>query len=368
MKIAHVVCTFPPYKGGIGNIAYNFAKITKGHDVTIFTPNYQNINADNKNNFKVIRLNSYLKFGNGAFLPQLFFRLKKFDIVHLHYPFFGGAEVICLLKLFNKNKFKLIIHYHMDVQLTSLPFKILSIPSNLLFSSLFRNADIISCASIDYIKNSKLSKFYSKNKDKFYEIPFGVDINNFFPLYKKIIQPKISLLFVGGLDSAHYFKGVNILLKAVSLINPNKWELKIVGDGILRKNYINEAKKLNVLQNIKFLNKINNKKLAKIYRESDVFILPSINQNEAFGVVLLEAMASGLPVIASNLPGVRSVFKENIQGLLIKPNNANDLKNKINYLIENKNKLSEMSIESRKLVLEKYDWQKISNKLNKLYV
>ncbi len=367
MNIAHIVCVFPPYKGGIGNVAYNFGKIAQknGHSVTIFTPNYNNVTNDY--NLNIVRLNPVFKYGNGAFLPQLFFKLKKFNIVYLHYPFFGGAELVWLTKIFNKGKFKLIIHYHMDVNSISMITNILSVPSNLIFNSLFKKADIITSASIDYIKNSKLSKIYQKNKEKFYEVPFGVDTNKFFPLYKKVVQNHINLLFVGGLDRAHYFKGIKVLFRAISYLNFNEWRLIVVGDGELKNDYVKLAKKLKILRNIKFLSGIDNEKLTEIYRNSDLFILSSINKNEAFGIVLLEAMSSGLPVIASDLPGVNSVFTNGKQGFFVEPGNEKDLTEKINRFINNRDELKEMGQNARNLVLTKYNWKKIENKLEYLY-
>ena len=100
MRIAEIVCTFPPYRGGIGNVAYDNSRtlIGGGKDVTVFTPFY-NFKSNNSNNdIPVKRLFPIIKYGNAAFLPQLFWRLKKFDIIHLHYPFFGSAEIVLLLK------------------------------------------------------------------------------------------------------------------------------------------------------------------------------------------------------------------------------------------------------------------------------
>ena len=98
MKIAHVICTFPPYKGGMGNVAYEQAKelANLGHEVTVFTPSYSKEKQDF--NFNVVRLKSLIKFGNAAFLPQLIYRLRKFDVVQLHHPFFGATEIVWLAK------------------------------------------------------------------------------------------------------------------------------------------------------------------------------------------------------------------------------------------------------------------------------
>lgn len=363
MKIAQIVCAFPPYKGGIGNIANKYSEILykAGHNITTFTPDYKKIG----NGEKIIRLKPLFKYGNGAFLPQLFFILKKFDLIYLHYPFFGGAEIVWLFKIFNPKK-KLIIHYHMDVMNYSLIAKALSWPEKLIRSSIFKQANIITCASIDYVRYSNIKNIYKKYSNKFAEIPFGVDIDKFKPSHINKTKPIFQILFVGCLDKAHYFKGVNVLLKAISKLSITNFKLLIVGDGDLKPQYEKRAKNLKIQNKINFLGKISDEKLPKIYQNSDLFVLPSINQNEAFGIVLLEAMSSGTPVIASGLPGVRTIFNDGIQGYLIKPNSVIDLKEKIEKILNNSEKRNKMRQEARWLVEKKYNWENNRSKLNNI--
>ncbi|MDD4333341.1 MAG: glycosyltransferase family 4 protein [Patescibacteria group bacterium] len=367
MKIAQIVCAYPPYHSGIGNTAYDFAQMltAQGHEIITFTPQYNKENAS-KGEDKIIRLKPWLKYGNGAFLPQLFFRLKKFDAIFFHYPFFGGAEIIWLYKKLLGKKQKLIIYYHMDTPGLSPVAKILSLPSLLIRNSLFKQADKIICSSLDYIEHSDMKKFYNKRKDKFMAIPFGIDINKFSPQDNKN-NTLTKILFVGGLDQAHYFKGIEILLAALGKIKTNDWELSIVGSGNLQPRYEQLAENLKIAKQIKFLGKVSDNDLPRVYRETDFLVLPSINKGEAFGLVILEAMASGLPVIVSNLPGVRSVFENNKQGFLVEPSDINDLKNKLENLIYDEPKRKKMGTEARKLTEEKYSWKKISEMLNLLF-
>lgn len=365
MRIAQIVCVFPPDKSGIGNVAYNFSKILNRKDqtVTIFTPDYGQTKQE-KYDLEVIFLKPWLKYGHGAFLPQLLFKLSDFDIVYLHYPFFGTAEIVWLAKILFPKKFKLIIHFHMDVDSSSFLFKILSLPAKIIRNSLFKRADTITGASLDYVKNSRIAKIYKKYPAKFREIPFGVDTGKFTPSSQKKDGNIKNILFVGALDKAHYFKGVDILLKALSQSLIPNHQLLIAGDGDLKPQYEQQAKELNISDKVKFLGKVPDEKLPEIYRQADLFVLPSINKNEAFGLVLLEAMASGLPVIASDLPGVRTVFQIGQQGLLAQPGNANDLKSKIEEILNNDILREKMGQEARRLVLEKYSWEEAGKKLN----
>lgn len=374
MKIAQVVCAFPPYAGGIGNSAYRIGQLlAEKHTVTNFTPD---------------SLKPWLRYGHGAFLPQLLWRLRRFDYVYLHYPFFGTAEVVWLFKLFNKRT-KLIVHYHMDVKNLSLAAKILSLPSRLIRSSLLNRAELIVTASLDYIKHSQIKKFYARHPEKFREIPFGVNLEKFQPKFinrdggsglivrakeivhyindKFIKRDRLNLLFVGALDRAHYFKGVDILLKALVTTEPRHWRLTIVGEGNLRSSYETLTAKLKLEKQVKFAGKLTGAELIRTFQDADLFILPSINSNEAFGIVLIEALACGVPVLASDLPGVRSVFTDQQEGLLVKTGDAIDLKSKLEFILNNEAKRRIMALAARSLAEEKYDLKKMKVKLEKLF-
>lgn len=374
MKIAQIVCTFPPYKGGIGNSAYHFAQTLnkRGVKVTTFTPNYQRNTTEQElldNKVNVVRVKPWLKYGNGAVIPGLYSQIKNSDRILLHYPFFGGGEIVWIFKLWAGEKIPLIIHYHMDVKGLGIVAKLLSLPSRLIFNSLFRKADRITCASLDYVKNSKLKKIYRKYPEKFIEIPFGVDTDK-FQTGNKRASSQIELLFVSSLDKAHYFKGLEVLLQALNLLqsDPNlpEWKLNIVGEGELRSYYKDQAQKSGIRNKVDFRGGLKNSLLISTYQNSDILILPSINKGEAFGLVLLEAMACGMPVIASDLPGVRRVFTNNEQGLLVLPGNAEDLKNKIKTLLVDKEKKEKMGQKAISLVHQRYSWDKVGDELERL--
>ncbi|MFA5420611.1 MAG: glycosyltransferase family 4 protein [Patescibacteria group bacterium] len=361
MKIAQVVCAYPPYNSGIGTSAKKLQDILqKENDSFVFTTERKD---DGGNKDKVIRVKSFLKLGNGAVLFRLFKELKKFDLIYFHFPFFGTSLIIYLFKILNKDK-KLIIHYHMDVKQKNIIFKILSLPEEIIKNYLFKKADKIICASFDYIKNSKLKNYYKKYPEKFIEIPFFVNKNDFYPNEeKKRNKNKKQILFVGGLDKAHYFKGLEILIKAFSEAKIENTELVICGEGELKNDYQKLTKKINIEDKVVFSGRLSFEELKEAYQMADVLILPSINSNEAFGIVLIEAMASKTTVIASNLPGVRSVFENNISGLITEVNDINDLKEKIEKIINNDKLREEMEENAYQLFLKKYEEKVIENKI-----
>jgi len=375
MKIAQVVCALPPYAGGIASSANQIEELlAQQHEVTNFSPT---------------TLKPWLRYGHGAFLPQLLWRLPRFDYIYLHYPFFGTAEVIWLFKLFFARP-KLILHYHMDVRNLGLATKFLSLPSRLIRSSLLNRADIIVSASLDYIKDSQIKKYYLAHQEKFREIPFGINTLKFQP--KKLNRPttdkimaqtqkiihyindkfikknRLNLIFVGGLDRAHYFKGIPVLLRALADLTSHPWRLTIVGDGNLRPYYEKLGAELNLTQRLEFTGKLAEADLIRAYQNSDLLILPSINSNEAFGLVVIEALACGVPVIASDLAGVRRVFNNYQEGLLAEPNSSTDLKNKLEFIFNNEQLRRTMSLSARRLAEKKYGLEIMAQKLEKLFL
>ncbi len=377
MKIAQIVCTFPPYRGGIGNSVYNISESLAdlGHEVMVFTPNYKIEDEFNRHEgkFKVERLNPLIKYGNAAFIPQLAWKLNDFDIIHLHYPFYGALKPILLIKLLSGRKMKLIMHYHMDSSARGFKGAVFYLYNILFLPLLARAAKIITCASLDYVKHSDLGKYYKAKPNKFRQILFGVNLEQFVTYHdnkNKERENKV-ILFVGGLDKAHYFKGLEYLLKALVIIikkpELSPTVLKVVGSGDLLPYYKKSALDLGVEKNVKFYVNVDNSKLVDFYNYSDCLVLPSINKAEAFGLVLLEAMACSTPVVASNLPGVRSVLKNGREGLLVRPGDVNDLANKIKAILSDKKLAEKMGQAGRELVETKYTWAKVAKRLDSIY-
>lgn len=371
MKIAIVSPVFPPYRGGIGTAAYTEALdlARRGHEVSVFVPRRRGGQGHElKEKFKLFRLGPFLRYGNAAFLPQLRWKLKNFDVVHLHYPFFGGAEAI-----YKKIKSKFIITYHHDVIGSGWLGKIFRWHTKNLMPKILAKADKIIVSSLDYAKNSNVKDILEKSPEKFFEVPFGVDAEKFAPaepsvdLIKKF-GPFLgrTILFVGGLDRAHYFKGLEVLIKARAEVTNAK--ILVVGDGDLRAHYKKMVEELNLKDQIIFVGSVAAENLSDYYNLADVVVLPSLDQSEAFGIVLIEAMACGKPIIASNLPGVRSVVQYGVNGFTFPPGNAKELATKLNYFLDNPASAKDFGKHGREIVLEKYDLKKVGEKLEKIFL
>lgn len=371
MKIAQITTVFPPYCGGIGQVAFNYAQGLNilGEEVEVLTVDF---GKSMKFAWPVFYLKPWLKWGKAGFCPTLFSKLKKYDVIHLHYPSFGLAEVVWLWRKFNfKNK--LIIFYHHDVVGSGLLGLIFTLHKKLIMPRILSSADRIIVSSFDYVKHSDIRGIYRKNMSKFVELPFGADEKFIDQKDKDILKDfnidvnKKIILFVGGLDRNHYFKGADKLIQAVSELSTIDYHLILVGGGELIPDLKKLSEKLKVDNKITFTGWQSDAKLVKFYQAADLFVLASIDRSEAFGIVLIEAMACGLPVIASDLPGVRAVVKNNVTGLLVAPGDVDGLKQAIEKILTNddiRNIYGQSAVER---VNKNYRWDGIIKKLVGFY-
>jgi glycosyltransferase involved in cell wall biosynthesis len=219
------------------------------------------------------------------------------------------------------------------------------------------------------------SRLFNFSKSKMSIVPIGVDTDKFKVFNKnasitevKLPKFKFIVLFVGNLDIHNFCKkGVEYLLNAIPLIKksiPNIFvDLVGVTDIETEKIISSICKKKKIENLVRVSGYVSTKDLPKHYSASNVLILPSISKLEAFGIVLIEAMASGLPIIASNIPGVRSVVKSSKAGFLVKPKSSNDLAKTIIKVSKLKN-LDKYAIETAN---EKYNWNKITKDIENIY-
>ncbi len=379
MKIAQIVCTFPPYHGGMGNVAKWYSEIlTKlGLDVTVYTPEFQKVHFEDVSSFSTRRFKPIFRFGNAAIIPQLWWNLDSYDIIHLHLPFFGGAEIVHAAFQRRLKGKRFIITYHMDPIANGFLGMFFQWYQNNITPLILESAHKVIVSSYDYFSHSSLAPLLLKRPELFTELPFGVDTTRFQPAYRNhALCEKYHIpygapiaLFVGGLDRAHHFKGVSILLSAWREIHKTNQDahLVIVGSGNRKETYMILAQNFGIAKVVHFVGAIAEDELSKWYQSCDIFVFPSTERAEAFGMVLLEAMASGKPIIASNLHGVRTVVIENETGFLVEPKNEKDLEEKIEMLLHDPEKRHVFGEKGRTRVLEKYQWKTIVEKLIEIY-
>ena len=323
MRIAHVVPTYPPYRGGVGQLAAEYATRlrARGLDVQIFTPRYRPTPGDPD---FVHRLGSPLRVGNAAFVPSLVARLRGFDVVHLHYPFFGGAEPVLLHKWLHPGQ-PLVLSYHMDAVADGARGALFRLHARLVLPHIIAGADRVLVSSTDYASHSALAGI--GNVLSRVEVhPYGVDTERFRPGHEPALRERLRIapdeavvIFVSQLDPAHHFKGLPILLDALTRVRRYGWRLVVVGDGSQRSGFERLAASLGIADRVFFAGDVRDADLPAYYRAADVHVCPSTAGAEAFSLVTLEAAASGIPTVASSLPGVRTVVVHGETGVHVVP-------------------------------------------------
>ena len=151
MRIAQIVCTFPPYYGGMGNVAYELSAklIARGHDVTVYTPEFGGHKPENFEFAKYIK--PKLSYGNSAYLSGIQKELADFDVLHLHYPFFGTAGIARKWKLKHPEK-TLVITYHMDPRAPSWKGLGFAMYAKIWMPRILRAADAIIGSTFHYFQ------------------------------------------------------------------------------------------------------------------------------------------------------------------------------------------------------------------------
>ncbi len=355
----------------MGNVAFEYVERlrARGYNVHVFTGRDGPV-PDNDPKY-IHRIPSIMHLGNASVLPSLFHRLKGFDLVHLHYPFYGGAEPVIVRKALGKNQ-GLVMTYHMDNISPGVKGAIFSAHRRLLFPWLIGRVDRILVSSFDYAAHSALSDL--SVDDRLEEHPFGMDLERFSPGTDEDLREELGissgtpvLLFVGGLDPAHHFKGLSILFEALGNLMGERWQMVIVGDGSLKQTYRANAVALGLSERIHFAGSVSNEDLPRYYRLADMHLFPSTGRGEAFGLVAAEAAASGIPSIASNLPGVRTVVRDGDTGLLVTPSDAGDLANAILTLLEQTDLRERFGLSARTHAEQHFAWEPLLDKLEATY-
>jgi glycosyltransferase involved in cell wall biosynthesis len=206
----------------------------------------------------------------------------------------------------------------------------------------------------DWIKPKKIKVIYN-----------GIDLEKFSLIDSRPgwDENEVKIGFVGRIEES---KGTEYLIKAFSEINKSSLKLeiklKIIGDGSQRKNLEAMSERLGLKKRVEFLGTKDNQK--EIYQEMDILAIPSLW--EGLSITALEAMAAGVPIIASNVGGLREIVKNKKTGLLVEPRNPEALAEKIIWAAENYNLMRQMAEEAKKEV-ENFDIESKAKEYEKVY-
>lgn len=376
MKIAYVVAYYSPVVDGPGQVVRELAeRLTKqGHEVHVYTSDsdkYKRIKIKEEiiNGVHVHRCFNWFTLVNFAtFWPSVLFRLKKdFDIIHNHVT---GHSYVFFSTVYGKLNKIPVVHTTHCPWTTGFRPKIADKLANVIYHTITRltfkwTKKIIAITpwELQFIYK------YGGSKEKTVVIPNGMD--NI--LFKKVNPNKFKetydipkdsklILFFGRLNPT---KGPDKLLLAFREIQKIRKDCFLVyvgpDEGMLQK--IKEMSKDN--KQIKILGPIREKpKIAEMYQSSDVYVLPSYR--EGLPLTLFEAMASGLPIVASPVNGIPYEMKDPENGFLVEYGNIDGIKDAILRIFNDKNlskKMSENNIKKAK----NYSWDIITDRTFKIY-
>lgn len=352
---------FYPIFGGMGRHVYEFYLQNKKQNrvnLFIFSPNENNLSnhipfhtetKDSK--FKNIALS--IKFNQEI---NNLIRLYDLDIVHIH----GGPGGIFLTKKLPVPVIYTVHHTYWQQYnyISSQRWKYIFY---LFEKKSYFYADKIICVSDDTKK--VLHTRYCIAESKLITVPNGIDVSKYKPRAK--IHDSKHVLYLGRLDKR---KGVDFLVKSMKLINAKDPEivLDIVGEGNLRSSLEHFAKRNNL--NIIFHGRLTDETLNRLYKTISMQVVPSIF--EGFGLSVLEGMAKGIPIIASDVDGIKSLVAHNRSAILVKYGDTYALSERIVALLRNK-KLREQLTKNAFLELDKYSCENVfinSVALYKTYV
>jgi glycosyltransferase involved in cell wall biosynthesis len=330
MRIAHLTATFPPYPGGAGNTAFRFARglSERGHDVEVFTAPADGEPPD-PGRVVVHRIEPVMAIGNAPLIPSLA-RLEGFDLIHLHYPFIFGSELTLLGRLSPKRRRQaLLVHYKNRLVGTGLRGGLFEAYEHSVGPLLVRAADRVCVLSPDHARSVPyLRRLGEADPAKLIEMPNGVDTDAFQPgpdeagIRERLEIPAdaIVAVYVATLDRAHHFKRLDLAIEALAELGKGL-HLVVAGGGELLERFRRHAADAGVADRVHFLGPVPHAELPEVLRAGDLFLLTT-EPPESFGIVLIEAMAAGLPTIATDYAGVRAVVEEGATGLLVPPGDA----------------------------------------------
>jgi len=199
-------------------------------------------------------------------------------------------------------------------------------------------------------------------------IPNGVDLEHFSPdvlPVDEFCDGKVNILFVGRLEKR---KGLNYLLEAYRQAKrevPNS-RLIVVGPGTrLRRKYEKQVVQKDI-KDVVFVGHVDYDELARYYQTADIFCAPATSC-ESFGIVLLEAMALGKPIVASNIDGYASVVTHNVEGLLVPPRDERTLTRALLPLMTDESRRQQMGAKGKVKALD-YSWQLIAQRVYNYYI
>jgi len=318
-----------------------------------------------KGPLKLINALNFFKYGKNTINLNTFYYVLPFlnsnyDILHCH---FGPNGIVGSLLKEIGIKGKLVTTFY-GYDLSSY----ITLNGTNVYKLLFKNCDLF-FPICKYFRDKLIEFGCNPNKIKVNYI--NIDCNR-YKFKKRIFHSgeTLEILTVAVFEGR---KGYEYSLKAIAkLVEMNKdIRYTIAGDGENKQKIMQLIDDLNIKNYINYVGRVNQKELIKLYDQAHVFLLPSItadgNDQEGTPTVILEAQATGLPVISTNHSGIPEIILDNESGFIVPEKDVFAITEKLNFFIDNSDALEIMGYKGREFIKQKFDMQESNNKLENAY-
>lgn len=347
MRVLHAFKDyFPPTPGGIEYHIHDVVHSLDGIDFAVLTSSRKREQVvDDDRGVRVIRAAEYFRPVSTPFTPSWPRLLRKSgaDLFHFHVPNPFGE----LAFLASRAKTPMVVTYHSDIV-----GRKLLLPFFVPFQRMFLNrAKRIIVSSPRLAENSPTLKRF---RDRISVIPFGVDPDYWErkPVMTDSLRgryPGFLVVFVGRLV---YYKGVDVLIRAMRSVEGTAL---VVGGGPKLHEWRELSRTIKTRPNVHFLGEVPDEERSLYYHAADVVVLPATSKAETFGISMLEAMATGTPVISTEVgTGTSWVNLDRKTGLVVEPNSPSALSGAIKAMMQDERKRSAMADAARRRVLENF--------------
>ena len=378
-RVCVVTHFFLPHLGGIEKVAYEESRrlAKMGYDMTVLTSYLGKENQSEIDGIKVLRYPAYHpaeRFGLPLPIPKLssidVFRkaIEKSDLVHAHGHPYASSHIACRLakkygKPFILTQHNTFVNYESCLNLAE------HVNDFVLCRQTLRNSDkviAVSQKTLEYVSRLGASRF------KTMILYNGVDVDRFRPMNRLESRRKLDLprnkFLVLTVRRLVYKNSLDTLIDAASSIVPSNPDVLfvIVGRGPDADFIQKRIERLGIVNNVILKGGVSDEDLPHYYGSADLFVLSS-RSGEGFPLTVLEAMASGLPVIATNTGGTSEAVRNGINGILIQPKRPGLLTSGILRLLSSQEEKQKMGMRARMMVEKEFTWEKSAKKLESIY-
>ncbi len=376
MKVAIINSFFPPWRGGAETYTYNLVKglTARGHEVTVLCANDPLPPGTRKEEAIIVRRHRLLgRLYGTPIMPSLLndvFAIDT-DIFHANFPSPYIAVIVAIAS--RLRGIPAVLTWHNDLPPVTAAARILVLIHDRLVLPLYLSKfSFIIATSETYIK---ISPILNAQWKRVVVIRNGVDMRRFNPeVSGKEIRDKFNLgeskviLFVGALTKWHTYKGLDDLLKATAIVEKQLEgvRLLVVGGGGYAEVYRVLTEKLGLSDRVIFAGDVSDIELPKYYACADLLVLPSKDRSEGFGLTMLEANATGKPVIGTVVGGIPSSIRDGYNGLLVPPCNPKALAEGIHRILSDEELQRRLGRNGRNFAL-KQDWSKVAEETEEIY-